>query len=101
MTTDWLTDVASVLDGLEEILEALSDEGRLLAAARDVTRLVAWLRTQPRTRVLVLAALGAGLLVGAVLLRTQANASETGQPRAWSHFPVAEPSAPDPGEDWR
>ena len=90
--SDWLMDVASVLDGLEEILEGFSGDGRLLLCARDLTRLVAWVRTQPRNRVLVLGALGAGLLVGAVLLSTHGQPSASGQPRA--RLPMAEP------EEW-
>jgi hypothetical protein len=100
--TDWLTDVASVLDGLEEILEVVSGDGRLLSYARDLTRLVGWVRTQPRARGLVLGALGAGLLVGAVLLSTHGEPVASGQARAWSNLPVAEPPEPDPEEeDWR
>ncbi len=53
------------------MLEGLSGDGRLSFYARDLTRLVAWLRTQPRSRVLVLGALGVGLVVGAVLLSTR------------------------------
>ena len=75
---DWLTDVASVLDSLEEILEGLA--GHLLLYARDLTRLVAWVRTRPRSRVLVLGALGAGLLVGAVLLGTHRQRSRGNLP---------------------
>jgi len=89
---DWLTDVASVLDGLEEILEGSSGDGHLLGYARDLTRLVAWVRTQPRTRVLVLGALGAGLLVGAVLLSThrqrpRADLPVVTEPEGWEDSP--------------
>jgi hypothetical protein len=94
--TDWLTDVASVLDGLEEILEGLSGDGRLLSYARDLTRLVAWVRTQPRARVLVLGALGAGLLVGAVLLSTHGQAAGR-QP--CENLPVADPESEE-GPPW-
>jgi hypothetical protein len=99
--TNWLSNVASLLDGLEEILEALSDEGRLLASARDLARLVAWVRTQPRARILVLGALGAGLLVGAVLLSTHGQPAAIEQrPRA--NLPMAEPDPEsDPESDWR
>ena len=89
--TDWLTDVASVLDGLEEILEGLSGDGRLLSYARDLIRLVAWVRTQPRARVLVLGALGAGLLVGAVLLSTHRQAAAGRRP--WANLLGEEPEA--------
>jgi len=41
---DWLTDVTSMLERVEEILEGLSGDGRLLFYGRDLTRLVAWLR---------------------------------------------------------
>lgn len=98
MTTDWLSDVVSVLDGLEEILEVVSGDGRLLSYARDLTRLVGWIRVQPRARVLVLGALGAGLVVGAVLLSNHGQAPQTRQPRTWPELPVTEP---DPEEDWR
>jgi hypothetical protein len=87
--TDWLNDVASVLDGLEEILEGLSGDGRPLSYARDLIRLVAWVRTQPRARVLVVGALGAGLLVGAVLVSTHGQAAAGRRP--WQDPPVAEP----------
>ena len=52
-----IDDVVSVLERLEELVEGLSDDGRLLFYARDLTRLVAWLRTQPRSRLLVLGGL--------------------------------------------
>jgi hypothetical protein len=42
-----IDDVVSVLERLEELLQGLSDDGRLLLYARDLTRLVAWLRTNP------------------------------------------------------
>ena len=56
-----IDDVVSVLERFEELLEGLSDDGRVLFYARDLTRLVTWLRTQPRSR-LVLGGLGAGVL---------------------------------------
>ena len=90
MMADWLTDVVSVLERVEEILEGLSGDGRLSFYGRDLTRLVAWLRTQPRSRVLVLGALGAGVLVGMVLLSTHRQPVATGQ-RARADFPVAGP----------
>ena len=45
-----IDDVVSVLERFEELLEGLSDDGRVLFYARDLTRLVTWLRTQPRSR---------------------------------------------------
>src|SRR5262245_35766313 len=96
--TDWLTEVVSVVDGVEEILEAVSDERRLLSLARDLARPVAWVRTQPRARGLGLVGLGAGLLVGGALLRSYGRPAATEHPRPWSNFEVAEPDAE---EDWR
>lgn len=96
--TDWLIEVVSVLDGVEEILEDLSGGGRLLSYARDVTRTVAWVRTQPRARVLVLGALGAGFLVGGFLLSSRRQPAATGQPRTSLNLRVSES---DPEDDWR
>lgn len=95
---DWLTGVASVLDSLEEILEGFSDDGRVLSSARDVVRLVAWVRAQPRVRGLVLAALSAGLLVGAALLNTHRRTDATERPRTASNLPVVDPHSED---DWQ
>ena len=87
---DWLTDVESWLERVEEMLEGLSGDGWLSFYARDLTRLVAWLRTQPRSRVLVLGALGVGLVVGAVLLSTHREPAAAGQ-RPCADLPAAEP----------
>ena len=85
-----IDEVVSVLERLEEMLEALSDDGRLLFYARDLTRLVAWLRTQPRSRLLVLGGLGAGVLVGLMLLSARRRPGAPGEaPRAM--FPDTEP----------
>ncbi len=83
-----IDDVVSVLERLEEMVEALSDDGRLPFYARDLTRLVAWLRTQPRSRLLVLGGLGVGLLVGLMLLRARRR---PGTPGEAPMLPDAEP----------
>jgi len=88
--TDWLTDVASMLERVEEMLESLSGDGRLSFYGRDLTRLVAWLRTQPRSRVLVFGALGAGLVAAVVLLSTHREPAAAEQ-RPWADLPAAEP----------
>jgi len=80
---DRLTDVVSLLEYIEELLETLSTDGRLLLYTRDLTRLVAWLRTQPRSRAIMLGTVGAGLLMGVVLLSTYREPAAAGQwPRA-------------------
>ena len=85
-----IDDVVSVLERLEALLEGLSDDGRLLFYARDLTRLVTWLRTQPRSRLLVLGGLGAGVLVGLMLLSARRRPGAPGEaPRAM--FPDTEP----------
>jgi len=66
-----MDDIVSALDRLEELLEGLSDDRRLLSYARELTRLAAWLRTQPRSRLLMLAGLGAGVLVGLLLVNAR------------------------------
>ena len=83
-----IDDVVSVLERLEEMVEALSDDGRLPFYARDLTRLVAWLRTQPRSRLLVLGGLGVGLLVGLMLLSARRR---PGTPGEAPTLPDAEP----------
>ena len=74
-----IDDVVSVLERLEDLLEGLSDDGRLLFYTRDLTRLVAWLRTQPRSRLLVLGGLGAGVLVGLMLLGARRRPGAPGE----------------------
>ncbi len=71
--TERVTDLVAVLERVEEEAEALVREGRLFAYARDLTRLVAWLRTQPRSRVLLLAAFGAGVVAGVIVLLSTIN----------------------------
>ena len=102
-----IDDVVSLLERLEELLEGLSDDGRLLFYARDLTRLVAWLRTQPRSRLLVLGGLGVGLLVGLMLLSARRRPGTPGEaptlPDAEPEGEQGPPSAPvaprrtDPG----
>src|SRR3989442_1201502 len=74
-----IDDVVSVLERLEELLEGLSDDGRLLFYARDLTRLVAWLRTQFRSRLLVLGGLGGGVLMGLRLLSARRGRGALGE----------------------
>src|SRR5207244_5357849 len=85
-----IDDVVSILERLEEMVETLSNDGRLPFYARDLTRLVAWLRSQPRSRLLVLGGLGAGVLVGVMLLSARRRPGTPGEaPRAM--LPEAEP----------
>src|SRR5207247_8641579 len=48
-----IDDVVSVLERFEALLEGLSDDGRVLFYARDLTRRGTWLRSQPRSRLRV------------------------------------------------
>ena len=94
--TERVTDLVSVLQRIEEEAESIVRDGRLFAYARDLARLVSWLRTQPRSRVLLLAALGAGVMAGVVVLLGTINRpldpglEESGLEGHW----------PDPDPDW-
>jgi hypothetical protein len=74
-----VTDLVSVFERFEEDVEAFLRDGRVFIYTRDLVRLVAWLRAQPRSRVLLLAALGAGTLAGLVLLSTVNRPIEPGR----------------------
>jgi hypothetical protein len=60
---DQVTDLVAVLEYAEELLEALARDGRLLLYVRDLTRLVRWLRTQPRSRAIMIGGIAAAVLV--------------------------------------
>jgi len=77
MLANCLKDVVPMFQRLEDLLETLATDGRFLAYARDLTSVVAWLRSQPRRRVLLWGALGAGAVVTLVLVGISGDPRET------------------------
>src|SRR5437879_2914810 len=61
---DHLTDVVALLEYIDEILEALATDGRYALYVRDLSRLVTWLRSQSRGRVVFTGAGGRGISRG-------------------------------------
>ncbi len=59
-----------------EVLETLSNDRRALDYARDLVRLVGWLRGQPRGRVLLWGALGTVALIALVLVGVSGERTE-------------------------
>jgi hypothetical protein len=64
-------DVVELLERLEELLQRALSDGRLFLYARDLTRLLAWARTQPRRRVVLMGVLSSGAWLAAVLFATR------------------------------
>ncbi len=92
MTTidDWIIDVADLLDRLDDLLDRSSGDQRAFVYARDLLRLMTWLRTQPRSRVLLWATLGTAAVIGLVLVGVSEDSAavlSAADPDGWTEEP--------------
>jgi hypothetical protein len=74
---DYVTDLVALLEHIEELLETVSTDGRFLLYVRDLSRLVSWLRTQSRGRV-ILTGVVAGAALAAVLISSRRSGGDRG-----------------------
>src|SRR5215470_13211819 len=93
-----VTDLVSILRRIEEEADTLIRDGRFFANLHDAARLIGWLRAQPRSRILLFAALGAGVVAGMVFLVGTINRPV--EPNLEFLDPDLEERWPDPDPDW-
>ncbi len=86
---DWIIDVADLLDRLDDLLDRSSGDRRAFVYARDLLRLMAWLRTQPHSRVLLWATLGTAAIGLAVASVSEDSAAvlSAADPDGWTEEP--------------